>query len=148
MDLRHESMQVFHMPLKLVPLLTVPHEITVVQIWRTRFWLTWRYFSKITCFHIHDGICNYETRLESSSYSRNIYLPYLVQTALYDMEETSTIFSRSHNFTMMFCNFYLAALRPTLGRYQGDSLTHLMLITTFLQFRPKDTESFVTKLGL
>ena len=31
-----------------------------------------------------------------------------------------------------FFNCYLAAPRPTLGHYRGDSLTHLMLINAFL----------------
>ena len=34
-------------------------------------------------------------------------------------------------------NCYLAAQQPTLGHYQGDSLTHPMLITAFLQFQPE-----------
>ena len=35
-----------------------------------------------------------------------------------------------------FFNFCLAALWPTLGHYQGDSLTHPVLITAFGQFQP------------
>ena len=34
-------------------------------------------------------------------------------------------------------NCYLAAQQPTFGHYQGDSLTHPMLITAFLQFQPE-----------
>ena len=38
----------------------------------------------------------------------------------------------------IFFNCYLAAPRPTLGHYRGDSLTHPMLITAFfLHFRPE-----------
>ena len=33
-----------------------------------------------------------------------------------------------------FLNCYLATPRPTLGHYQGDSLTHPMLITAFCIF--------------
>ena len=40
---------------------------------------------------------------------------------------------------------YFASPRPTLGHYQGDILTHLMLITAFYQFRPDDR--LVTGLG-
>ena len=40
---------------------------------------------------------------------------------------------------------YFASPRPTLGHYQGDILTHLMLITAFCQFRPDDR--LVTGLG-
>ena len=36
-----------------------------------------------------------------------------------------------------FFNCYLAAPRPTLGHYQGGSLTHLMLITSILHIRPE-----------
>ena len=34
-------------------------------------------------------------------------------------------------------NCYLAAPRPTLGHYRGDSLTHPMLITVCLHIRPE-----------
>ena len=34
-------------------------------------------------------------------------------------------------------NYHLAVPRLTLGHYGGDSLTHLMLITVFLQFQPE-----------
>ena len=37
----------------------------------------------------------------------------------------------------IFFNFYLAVPRPTLGHYREDSLTHPMLITAFLHFRPE-----------
>ena len=46
-----------------------------------------------------------------------------------------------------FFNCYLAAPWPTLGHYQGDSLTHLMLITAFYIFDPKVTGSLVARLG-
>ena len=36
----------------------------------------------------------------------------------------------------LFFNCYLAAPRPTLGHCRGDRLTHPMLITAFVQFRP------------
>ena len=36
-----------------------------------------------------------------------------------------------------FFNCYLAVPQPTLSNYLGDSLSHLILITTFLQFWPK-----------
>ena len=38
---------------------------------------------------------------------------------------------------IFFFNCYLAVPRPTLGHSQGDSLTNLMLITAFVQVRPK-----------
>ena len=37
--------------------------------------------------------------------------------------------------TLIF-NCYLAAPRPTLGHCRGDRVTHPMLITAFVQFRP------------
>ena len=39
-------------------------------------------------------------------------------------------------FTLFFIS-HLAALRPTLGHWQGGSLTHSMLITTLSQSQPK-----------
>ena len=36
---------------------------------------------------------------------------------------------------LLFC--YLAVPLPTLGHYEGDSLTHSMLISEFTQFQPK-----------
>ena len=41
---------------------------------------------------------------------------------------------------------YLASPRPTVGHYQGGSLTNPMLITSYLQFDPKVTGSLVTRL--
>ena len=38
---------------------------------------------------------------------------------------------------LLFFKCYLAVPRPTLGYSQGDSLTNLMLITAFVQVRPK-----------
>ena len=38
---------------------------------------------------------------------------------------------------LLFCNSYLAAPLPTLGKYRGDSLTHPALITAYLQFWPE-----------
>ena len=46
-----------------------------------------------------------------------------------------------------FFNCYLAAPRPNLGHYRGDSLTHPMLITAFYNFDPKVTGSLVARLG-
>ena len=40
-------------------------------------------------------------------------------------------------YCKMFFNYYLAAPRPTLGLYRGDSLTHPMLITAFLHVQPE-----------
>ena len=49
---------------------------------------------------------------------------------------------------LFFFNCYLAAPRPTLGHYRGDSLTHPMLITAFFYiFDLKVTGSLVTRLG-
>ena len=45
-----------------------------------------------------------------------------------------------------FFNWYLAAPRPTLGHYRGDSLTHPMLIIASYIFDPKVTGSLVTRL--
>ena len=54
----------------------------------------------------------------------------------------------SWNFFFFFLNCYLAAPRPTLGHYRGDSLTHPMLITAFFYiFDTKVTGSLVTRLG-
>ena len=50
------------------------------------------------------------------------------------------------NFGLFF-NYYLAAPRPTLGHYRGDSFTHPMLITAFYIFGPKVTGSLVARLG-
>ena len=44
-------------------------------------------------------------------------------------------------------NCYLADPRPTLGHYQGDSLTHPMLITAYYIFNPKVTGSLIARLG-
>ena len=46
-----------------------------------------------------------------------------------------------------FFNCYLAAPRPTLGHYRGDSLTHPMLITAFFYIFDPVTGSLVTRLG-
>ena len=37
----------------------------------------------------------------------------------------------------IFFNCYLAVSRPSLDHSRGDSLTNPMLITAFVQFRPK-----------
>ena len=39
--------------------------------------------------------------------------------------------------TISFFKCYLAVPQPTLGHSQGDSLTNMMLITAFVQFRPE-----------
>ena len=45
-----------------------------------------------------------------------------------------------------FC--YWAAPWPTLGHFQGDSLTNPMLITAYFNyFDPKVTKSLATRLG-
>ena len=44
------------------------------------------------------------------------------------------LFTTEHGKTK---NCYLAAPRPTLGHYRGDSLTHPMLITYVLHIRPE-----------
>ena len=41
------------------------------------------------------------------------------------------------SLTRFFFNCYLAALRPTLGHSQGDSVTNPMLITAFVHIGPK-----------
>ena len=46
-----------------------------------------------------------------------------------------------------FFNCYLAVPRPTLGHSQGDSLTNLMLITTFVQVRPEGHREPRNKVG-
>ena len=46
-----------------------------------------------------------------------------------------------------FLNCYLAAPRPTLGHFRGDSLTHLMLITVFLHFWPEDHREPCNEVG-
>ena len=38
---------------------------------------------------------------------------------------------------LIFFNYYLATLRPTLGHYRGGSLIHLVLITCVLHIRPE-----------
>ena len=48
---------------------------------------------------------------------------------------------------LLFFNCYLAAPRPTLSHYRGDSLTHPMLITAFYIFEPKVTGSLATRFG-
>ena len=49
-------------------------------------------------------------------------------------------------FVEFFFNCYLAAPRPTLGHYQGDSLNHSMLITAFCIFELKVTGKLVSRL--
>ena len=46
----------------------------------------------------------------------------------------------------IFFNCYLAAPRPTLGHYQGDSLNHSMLITAFCIFELNVTGKLVSRL--
>ena len=50
-------------------------------------------------------------------------------------------------FVNIFFNCYLAAPRPTLGHYRGDSLTHPMLITAYYIFDSGVTGSLVARLG-
>ena len=54
---------------------------------------------------------------------------------------------KKEHYIIYIFNCYLAAPRPTLGHYRGDSLTHLMLITAFYIFDPKVTRSLVARLG-
>ena len=44
-------------------------------------------------------------------------------------------------------NFYLVALRPTLGHYWDYSLTHPMLITAFYLVQPKGHQEPYDKVG-
>ena len=46
-----------------------------------------------------------------------------------------------------FFNFYLAAPRPTLDDYREGSLTHPILITTFLHVRPESHREPRNKVG-
>ena len=46
-----------------------------------------------------------------------------------------------------FFNFYLAVPWLTLGHYQGDSLTQLMLINAYLQYQPEGHWSLEKRLG-
>ena len=46
-----------------------------------------------------------------------------------------------------YFNCYLASPRPTLGHYQGGSLTHLMLITCVLHIGPEDHEEPRNEVG-
>ena len=56
-------------------------------------------------------------------------------------------YSENAKIAIFFFNCYLAAPRPTLGHYRGDSLTHPMLITAFYIFDPRVTGSLVARLG-
>ena len=49
-----------------------------------------------------------------------------------DLSPTRKIFIERPD-RVIFFNFYLASPRPTLSHYRGDSLTHPMLVTAFLQ---------------
>ena len=46
-----------------------------------------------------------------------------------------------------FFNCYLAAPRPPLSHYRGNSLTHPMLITAFLHFRPEGHREPCSEVG-
>ena len=50
------------------------------------------------------------------------------------LEEKSSFKMLGLTFFYFFLNCYLAAPRPALGHYRGDSLTHPMLISAFLHF--------------
>ena len=71
-----------------------------------------------------------------TSFSDTDYLIYiiLVPTFFHLLLNMPFSFLKNVDFLTSF-NFYLAAPRPCLGHYRGDSLTHPMLITPFLQFR-------------
>ena len=47
----------------------------------------------------------------------------------------------------IFLNFCLSAPRPTLGHYQGDSLTHPVLTTAFQQFQPEGYREPLIEVG-
>ena len=79
---------------------------------------------------------------------------YLLNTTekQYTMEKHKNLCSNRSHLSLInsffFFNCYLAAPRPTLGHYQGDSLTHPMLITAFFYiFGPEVTGSLVARLG-
>ena len=50
-------------------------------------------------------------------------------------------------FNFYFFNSYLAVPQPTLGYFWGNSLTNLMLITAFVQFRPEGHQEPCSKVG-
>ena len=47
----------------------------------------------------------------------------------------------------LFFNCYLADLQPTLGHFQGDMLTNLMLITVLYWFQPDGHQEPWNKVG-
>ena len=53
----------------------------------------------------------------------------------------------NHIHVYFLFNCYLAAPRPTMGNFWGDSLTHPMLITAFLNFRPEGHREPRNKVG-
>ena len=53
--------------------------------------------------------------------------------------------NRIHVYFLFNC--YLATPRPTMGNFRGDSFTHPMLITAFLNFRPEDHREPRNKVG-
>ena len=59
---------------------------------------------------------------------------------------TSILISKAASMDFFF-NFYLAVPWLTLGHYQGDSLTQLMLINAYLQYQPEGHWSLEKRLG-
>ena len=92
-------------------------------------WQVWVLTSTIMCFS-HPGL----QRLASLAFELKNKLRWFLVTTF-------------HLFSFIFCNCYLAAPRPTLAHYQGDSLTHSMLITVFYIFDPKVTGCLIMRLG-
>ena len=66
---------------------------------------------------------------------------------LVDMEPRTPILGQ-YNLMLIFFTYYFADPQTTLGHYQEDSLTNLMLITCVcVKFRPEDTDSLVARLS-
>ena len=54
-----------------------------------------------------------------------------IQVSLYLFSYKTCHFQLDNQRSLDFLNFYLAAPRPTLGHYRGNSLIELMLLTAF-----------------
>ena len=83
-------------------------------------------------------------------------LPFLVdeldQSSIYNFFRSFERTSLSQNLIFsltffFFFNCYLAIPQPILGHSQGDSLTSLMLITAFVQVRPKGHQEPCNEVG-
>ena len=62
------------------------------------------------------------------------------------------IWNKANNFAnaLLCSNFFnlnLVVPQPSLDHYQGNSLTHAILITVFLQFWPEDYQESCNKVG-